>query len=326
MSDSQPAGSRSTGGPSPSGLPRFATSTTILVVFGLLIFGPGQQRSPEVVIAASPVAVSTGTCALSQTNATPETAPPNATPGIPIAADGEVPAQITTLIATLAACWQDTNWATSLALVTDRYLQTNFGTTDRALVLTTLQGLTAAGLAASVDLDTVADIRTQGIGFASADVVWRQGRALRHDRWRFIATQGRWLLDEISFLDPASTGDAVGIEAVVDVDRLALSRQQIVDPGMIVIHVRNLTGEAITLSVFRSTGTAELRDRLAGLLPPAPDSPFAGEVHVPAYEEADLVMIDLAPDTYTVVAGPRQPGGALQIRDAFSALLGVADA
>jgi hypothetical protein len=298
----------------------------VLVLFGLVVFSLGQNRSPGVVLAASPVAVPIGSCSLSPTSATPETPPPNSTPGIPTAAEGEVPAQITNAIATLAACWHDSNWNTGLALVTDRYLQTNFGTTDRALVFATLQGRTATGLAGTVEIDTVADIRTQGIGFASADVVWRHGKGQRHDRWRFIAAQGRWLLDEISYLDPVSTGSAVGIEAVIDIDRLQLSRQQIVDPGIIVIHVRNLTAEAIGLSVFRSTSTAQLRERLAGRQPPSPDSPFVGEIHVPSHEEADLVLLDLAADTYTIVANPLQQDGALQVRDAFSAILNVADA
>jgi hypothetical protein len=325
MSSNQPAGRAGTSGPNASGIRRPVISATILVLFGLLTFGLGQERSPLPAFAASPVAVPPGVCAHPGPGATPVTAMPSATPGIPTAAEGEIPAQITAAIANLAACWQDTNWESSFTLVTDRYLQANFGTTDRTLALTTLQSLTAAGLIGAVTLDTVADIRTQGIGFASAEVVWRQGKALRHDRWRFIALQGRWLLDEIAYLDPESTGSAVGIEALVDVDRLTLSREQIVDPGIVVIHVRNLDYQATTLSVFRST-TAQLRDRLAGILPPSSDSPFVGEVIVPAREEADLVLLDLAPDTYTIVAGPRQPGGTFEIRDAFSATLAVADA
>jgi hypothetical protein len=326
MSSNQPAGDAGSEGRSPPGILRPFVPATILVLFGLLVFGLGQERSPLPAFAASPVAVPTGVCTLLGTSATPAAAMPNATPGIPVAAEGEVPAQITAAIANLVACWQNKNWETSFALVTDRYLQTNFGTPDRTLALTTLQSLTAAGLVGTVELDTVGDIRTQGIGFASAEVVWRQGKALRHDRWRFVAAQGRWLLDEIAYLDPDSAGSAVGIEAIVDVDRLKLSREQIVDPGIIVIHVRNDRYEAMTLSVFRSTSIAQLRDRLVGLLPPSGDSPFVGEVIVPAREEADLVLIDLAPDTYTIVAGSHQPGVTLQVRDAFSATLAVADA
>ncbi len=326
MRSNQPAGPDGTGGPGPSGLLRTLVSATILVVFGLLVFSLKGEKRPLPALAASPVAVPTGVCALPGTGATPVAARPSATPGIPTAAEGEITAQIITTIATLAACWQDTNWETSFALVTDRYLQTNLGTADRTLALATLQALTAAGLVGTVTLDTVADIRTQGIGFASAEVVWRQGKALRHDRWRFIASQGRWLLDEITYLDPESTGSAVGIEAVVDVDRLTLSREQIVDPGIVVIHVRNLGYEATTLNIFRSTTTAQLRDRLAGVLPASGGSPFVGEVIVPAREEADLVLIDLASDTYTIVAGPRRAGGTIEIRDALSATLAVADA
>jgi hypothetical protein len=325
MSSNQPAGNAGSEGRSSRSILRPVVFAAILVLSGLLVFDLGQERSPLPAFAASPVAVPTGVCTLLGTSATPAAAMPSATPGIPVAAEGEVPAQITAAIANLVACWQDTNWETSFALVTDRYLQANLGTPDRTLALTTLESLTAAGLIGTVELDTVGDIRTQGIGFASAEVVWRQGKALRHDRWRFVA-QGRWLLDEIAYLDPDSTGSAVGIEAIVDVDRLKLSREQIVDPGIIVIHVRNDRYEAMTLSVFRSTSIAQLRDRLAGLLPPSGDSPFVGEVIVPAREEADLVLIDLAPDTYTIVAGSHQPGVTLQVRDAFSATLAVADA
>ncbi|HKG25781.1 MAG TPA: hypothetical protein VKB09_09040, partial [Thermomicrobiales bacterium] len=105
---------------------------------------------------------------------------------------------------------------------------------------------------------------------------------------------------------------------------LRLSRERVVNPGTIVIHVRNLGTETTSLSAFRSLTTSQLRDRLAGALPSGGESPFVGEVVVAPGEEADLVLVDLAPDTYTVVAGLHGPGGTLQIRDAFSASLTVA--
>jgi hypothetical protein len=296
----------------------------VVVWTGLLVLGLSNEPSLVPAAAATPVATATAVCTAAGGGPTPVSAQPVETPGIPVAAGGDVTAQITAAVANLVTCLGDAAWQTGVALVTDRYLQTNFGTMDRNTVVANLDALTAAGLTGAASLDGVADIRSQGVGFASAEVTWRQGNALRFDRWRFVAVQGIWLLDEVEYLESEATGDAVGVEAIVEVDRLRLSRDRLVDPGLVVIHVRNLSPETTSLAVFRS-GIAELRDRIAGLVPPSSEPRFAGEVILPAGEAADLVLRDLAPDTYTVVAGFRGPGGTPQVRDAFSVSLAVSD-
>ncbi|MEA2525383.1 MAG: hypothetical protein QOF73_2610, partial [Thermomicrobiales bacterium] len=198
------------------------------------------------------------------------------------------------------------------------------GTADRAAVVALLQRLTAAGLTVSASLDSVDDVRSRGAGFSSVEVIWSHGNALKHERWHFVAVQGTWLLDETESLEPAVTGNAVGIEATIDRVRLQLSREQLVSPGIVVIHVRNQSAESTSLTVFRSPSAAELRERLAGLVARTGESVLVGDLVIPAGEEADLVLIGLSADVYTVVAGLHDTGGTLQVRDPFSATLNVA--
>ncbi|MEA2596831.1 MAG: hypothetical protein QOF01_3300 [Thermomicrobiales bacterium] len=288
-----------------------------------LVLGVTSDPSSAPASAATPVAMPPAICTppevLTATPATPAT-----TSAIPVAADAEIAAQITTAVANLIACWNDAAWEPSVALVTDGYLQATTGTADRAAVVALLQRLTAAGLTVSASLDSVDDVRSRGAGFSSVEVVWSHGNALKHERWHFVAVQGTWLLDETESLEPAVTGNAVGIGATIDRVRLQLSREQLVSPGIVVIHVRNQSAESTSLTVFRSPSAAELRERLAGLVARTGESVLVGDLVIPAGEEADLVLIGLSADVYTVVAGLHDTGGTLQVRDPFSATLNVA--
>jgi hypothetical protein len=292
----------------------------------LLVLGVGLSGNPSFnrALSATSVPLPAAVCATRPPNATPVAAAATPTPAIPSTADNEITAQVAAAVTTLIACWNDADWQAGVSLVTDAYLQATLDTADRPTAVATLQALTRAGLAAASSLDAVADVRIQGTGFANAKVAWHQGNAVKQERWRFVAGQDTWLLDKTESLDFDLTGDAVGIEADVDGVRLHLSRDRLVDPGTVVVHVRNLTAEPTSLTVFRTGSPAQLRDRLAGRAHPPAVSAFAGEVTLLPNEEKDLVLVDLAADVYTVVAGFHGPDGDLRVRDAFVAPLAVA--
>ena len=73
-----------------------------------------------------------------------------------------------------------------------------------------------------------------------------------------------------------------------------------------------------------STQSVPPSDTQAGQSSPSGQSAFTGEIPIPPNEEGDLVLAALAADVYTVVAGFHGPGGEIQIRDPFVAVLAVA--
>jgi hypothetical protein len=157
----------------------------------------------------------------------------------------------------------------------------------------------------------------------SAEVDWRQGKAAKHDRWHLVDVGAVLLLDAIHELEPPDDGDAVGIEATIDAHGLSLSRARVVNPGIVVIHVRNGENRPHVLSVLRVPSPADLIARIAS--PPADRaSALAGEAVVPPMTVADLVLVDLAADDYTVVVGLRAADGTLRVDGRYAATLSVA--
>jgi hypothetical protein len=162
-----------------------------------------------------------------------------------------------------------------------------------------------------------------GTGFATADVLWQQGDARKSERWHFAEIGGRWLIEQIRPLPPDLSGDVVGIELIVDEAGVRLSRDQIVNPDLVVIRVRNLTSEVISVSLVRLATLDEVRARLTNGPASGHDPVLSGQITVADGEEHDLVLSNLGEGDYTLVAGMTIPFGPDQLRAEFSATLAV---
>jgi hypothetical protein len=170
----------------------------------------------------------------------------------------------------------------------------------------------------------VETVREVGIGFATADVLWQEGNAIKSERWHFAQVDGRWSVEQIRPLPPEISGDAVGIELIVDASGVRLSRDKIVNPGTVVIRVRNLRSEAISISLVRLSTVNEARARLSGGPAAGNDPVLSGQITIDDQEEHDLVLAGLGEGDYVIVAGMTIPFGPDQLRDEFSASLAVA--
>jgi hypothetical protein len=303
------------------------TGAVILILGASCLLGVPTSLPAHRATAATSTPPPSAVCVLVAPETSPGVPLPTGTPGLPTTANAAVTRQVTVAVATLIACWNDANWQAVVSLVTESYLRSTLGTPDRSTALATLSIITNAGLTGSASLDFVTEVRTLGPGFASAKVTWRHGKSFQQEQWFFVLAGGSWLLDETDSLAPDLSGDAVGIEATVDAVGLHLSRDRLVNPGTVVIHVRNLTGDPTSLAVFRISSAAALRERLSGQTPASPpsESIFAGEVFVVPSEETDLVLVDLPAAVYIVVAGFHGLAGEIQIRDPFVADLAVAN-
>jgi hypothetical protein len=134
---------------------------------------------------------------------------------------------------------------------------------------------------------------------------------------------GVWLLNDMQDLQPDIDGSVVGIEATIDANRLSLSRNRIVNPGIVVIHVRNADSIPRVLNLFQVADPAAIRARIAAP-PSGGETAFTGEIVLPPATEGDLVLVDLEPDDYTIVVDLRSEDGTLLVRDAFSTTLTIA--
>lgn len=230
---------------------------------------------------------------------------------------------VTAAIANLIACWNDADWQTSSLQVTENYLVETYGSPDRETFIALQERFAGSGFTTEASLISLETVRDVGTGFATADVLWQEGDAVKSERWYLAHVEGRWLVDQIRPLPPELSGDVVGIEFVVDDLGVHLSRDRIVNPGTVVIRIRNLTDRAMSISLIRLATLAEVRERLTGGSVAGSDQVLRGQVTIANGESQDLVVADPREGEYTIVVGMTIPFGPDALLDGFSAPLSI---
>jgi len=194
-------------------------------------------------------------------------------------------------------------------LVTERYLGALYGGgTDlpREEYLLLAEALPVV----PVEIRTVTNVRWEPDG-ASAEVTYTVANQLLRGQWGFVrevsgdgsagAGEQPWLIDRERALEVDPPDGAATIAVEITEYAYTLTPTSVSDADL-VLHAENSGLEDHELLVLQfATGVASN----ALLQQPGPALPngvsYIGQVIVPAGAEADLILVDLAPGTYTIV-------------------------
>lgn len=238
----------------------------------------------------------------------------NGTPVAEVAADQTTAADVTALVDSLAACLTSGNAPAVAELVTDRYLGDAYGAGQR---LTKEDYL---ALAPSAPVVPVTVVSVEQVEFASKDtvtaqVVTIQGNQLRTEDWTFLFRRsravsatptaetgdGHWLVHQVSVLASTPPQGAAEMKAVQSDYAIKLTPAE-VNGSNLVVTIQNTGKETHEFLALKLDSGASLDE----LIRPTSDTFPAnirviGQETVAAGETGTLVLVDLAPGTYTVV-------------------------
>ena len=238
--------------------------------------------------------------------ATPFVPEATATPPLP-SADGTTALSVRLAVAKLAACWNDRRWDDLFALTSPALHAAWLGTPGTAPTASLFGALAAAGLATPITVESVLFVRADGRGLATAEVLWRQGNARHLSLWRFTGASGGWIVDGFEQLEPDVSAGAVGIAATIDAGTIALSRNAVVNPGAIAIDVTNRGASVTSIAVLSNPAGVDLGALLGGgAQSPTRGVSLLGYLPLAAGATGRLVLVDLAPGDYALVAGLEQ--------------------
>ncbi|MDP9357783.1 MAG: hypothetical protein M3R02_21345 [Chloroflexota bacterium] len=232
--------------------------------------------------------------------------PAAASPGI-AAVDATTAAALEATARALAACLSAGETDVVAELASEQYLGVLAGVGEP------LTGEEYAALAADlpvvpVTVRSVSGAEIDPSGAATAEVVYVVANQLVRARWTFgqvpagegtPTTDSTWRVDREEVL----LGDAPGAAMMqVELDEYEITTElETVSGPDLVLTVRNVGEEDHEALAVRLEDDASATD----LLGPGPGLPsgitFAGEIVVPAGEEAALVLVDLEPGTYALV-------------------------
>jgi len=205
----------------------------------------------------------------------------------------------------LAACLSDGNNPLVARLATGSYLGQIFGggpslAEDEFLAL--VEDLPAI----RTEIRSISDIQVQ-TDTASADVVSIVGHQLLHARWNFVRDasprddETPWRIDAEVPATVVPPSDAATIGVAMEEYEFGLDEDAAVGPN-VVLAGRNGGNEDHEMLVLRLSDDITSADILRAAGPGLPESvEFIGQVTVPADDRADLVLVDLDPDVYTII-------------------------
>jgi hypothetical protein len=249
---------------------------------------PGAPTDPS----ASPVAED---MAGMETEA--EASPEAEDPGT--AAEGEAADAILAAAQNLANCVNSGNAEGAVALMTENFLTSLFGTPNPYDAVEIMTGTTFGDFQAS-GATTYAD------GSVSADVqYWGSKYQLNGETWYFVQDGDYWKVDALELNTPDFDGDAavVGINlngpAEDGTYSIEPNTPAVVQPEVLVLHGINKGTEDHELLVFRLPEGADPMGLLDGSIPET-DAEFIGQISVPVGVEGDMVLVGLEPGVYTL--------------------------
>jgi hypothetical protein len=192
-----------------------------------------------------------------------------------------------TAAANLVACWQAGDWEAVAAIVTPRFLQTALGidAPDAAGRVNALAALNPP----PIHIETIGPVAIWNDGRGAVEVFYRRGRERPVQaiaaRWFLIAERGIVRFDQETLLLPPPLGDRITVGFSIPDDQQPL-RWASVESGQLptspvtVLHGANRGRAPHTFLL------GDDRGQTIGLLT------------LPAWQQGDLVLLDLPPGTY----------------------------
>lgn len=215
--------------------------------------------------------------------------------------DPRLDAMVTEAAGRLEACWNAGDWEGVAALVAPRFLQTSLG------IVESTPREQAAALAAldlgALRIASIGPVTLWSDGRGVVEAHYRRGAGSPEQavaaRWFLVAERGVARFDEETLLPPPPLGDRVTIGFGIASDEApprwdAPTGASIAVSPVITLHGANRGSHPRTLHLQRA------------------DETILGVLALPAHTEADLVLLDLPPGTYTLVDA-RGPGTALAL-------------
>jgi hypothetical protein len=190
----------------------------------------------------------------------------------------------------LQACWNAGDWEAVVALSTPRFLQTSLGIEgseprDRAAALAALD-------LGTLQIASLGPVTLWSDGRGAVEVRYRRGHGSPEQavaaRWFLVAGRGIARFDEEILLPPPPLGDRVTIGVGIASDEApplwdTPTTAPIVPSPVLALHGANRGSHPRTLHLQAA------HDKILGVLT------------LPARTEADLVLLDLPPGTYSLV-------------------------
>lgn len=155
-----------------------------------------------------------------------------------------------------------------------------------------------------------ANARIEEDGRGGVDVVYRREvgqHMLVHERWSFVARDGRWLLDGLEPLPVAIAGPRVDVGVRIADGAYRLERDEIGTGQAVVFAVANDEEVAHELAVFRPPPAMRRDDVVRG---GGEGSEFVGAVVAEPGGTAELALVDLEPGRYLIACFLPSPSGA----------------
>jgi hypothetical protein len=288
----------------------------------------------------APAATPAAGAGIIQVEGTPKDATPaslpRATTGTPIAtlptaASSEVlTADLTAVSEALAACLSAGDAETVTTLADPRYLGQLFGSSvplaaeDYIAIASELTPVPTRILRLENATQTAADR-------ATATVTQVVGNQLLQDEWTFQrvapgdrpANRNPWMIRSERSLPVTAPPDAGAIEVDIADTKYTLDTNRVTGPN-VVLHGTNTTDVDHEMLVLKLTNGITTKDLLRAAGPDLPaNAHFLGEVPIRGGHEADLVLVELDPGTYTIVCLFPNADGVPYLADGMEATFTV---
>jgi uncharacterized cupredoxin-like copper-binding protein len=227
-------------------------------------------------------------------------------------AEGATADQIMAAADNLVACIEGGNLQGAVALMTDAFLTSQFGSNSHDAAVENLQGLTFAEL-------KLANPKTYDDGSVSIDATYKNSEyQIAGETWHFVQDGEYWKIDAITHFTPAFEGDSAVVGVTLGETQnadgsytysIVPNTTELAAPQVLVLHGVNASATmAHEILVFKLPDGADPKGLLDGSIKQS-DVEFIGQVSYNPGEQADMVLEGLKPGTYALACFYTGPDG-----------------
>ncbi|MEA2523829.1 MAG: hypothetical protein QOF73_1056 [Thermomicrobiales bacterium] len=270
---------------------------------------PQMDGSPEAETDASPAAEPAGA---EEDEATPEGGAP---------ADEATTQEAVAAVENLVNCLNSGDYEGVVALFTENFLQSEFGTTNPYDAVVGLEGLTFQDF-------EIGDVTTYPDGRLAVEVAYLESEyQYVHERWWLVQDGEYWKLDGFDTLRPEPEGDTavVGVALGSPEDEYALvpNAEAVTQSEVLILHAQNKGQEPHMLAVLKLPEGVTLEQVMQD--PTLEDQvEFIGALdYLEPGQEQDLALVDLPPGEYTLACFFDAPDGKTHLEHGMVATITV---
>lgn len=296
-----------------------AVGVAVAAVLAMGLGSGATVRAQDATPAASPTAAECDAPGLDMTTAatpfaSPEAEPSGAEAASPVAettpepedegtpAEGADADEIIAAVQNIIACVNSGDAEGAVSLMTDNFIQSEFGATSQAEAVQALQGFSFGDV-------TVTNPRTYDDGSVSADVAFMETKYhLAGWTLHMLQEDGYWKIDDQGLFTPEFEGDAavVGVnlgETTADDGTTTYTIEPnaptVAQSEVLVLHGINAGQVDHEIVVLRLPEGADPKGLLDGSISES-DVEFIGQISLAPGEEGDMVLEGLEPGVYTL--------------------------